>query len=246
MSRKFIALAGFVLAMAVPSTALAADDKPWSGPQARRPELEHPVVDPGRARQQAGWSGGGNATSTGGSYNDADCDGRRRRQRQLRCAGCKPGQRQPHAPSRPVRSTCGSINGGNTDSFGNNGGDVDNDNEVDVDVDNGNNAESGDAKGANGGLADAANRQPRGRQQVVRWGCAEPQRRPVRPTAGTAATVARRPRPVVPVERRPAAMLLRPTRRAVTAGPAVPAPAGPRRVARVVRAARAAAARLLA
>ena len=31
VSRKFIALAGFVLALAVPSTALADDSKPWSG-----------------------------------------------------------------------------------------------------------------------------------------------------------------------------------------------------------------------
>ena len=31
LSRKFIALAGFMLALALPSVALANDGKPWSG-----------------------------------------------------------------------------------------------------------------------------------------------------------------------------------------------------------------------
>ena len=54
---------------------------------------------------------------------------------------------------RPGASTSGSIDGGNTASVGNKGGSVSNDNATKVDVDASNEAESGDAKGANGGIA---------------------------------------------------------------------------------------------
>ena len=139
--------------------------------------------------------------------------GWRRRQRQLRCGpGASPGNTaNATSPSRVAPTSPGSINGGNTDSYGNNGGDVDNDNKVDVDVDNGNDAESGDAKGANGGYA--GRDQPgthEGDNKSSGGDARNRNGRPVPPTAGTAATVARRPRPVDRWSVVPAAMLLRP------------------------------------
>ena len=152
MSRKFLALAGFALALAVPSTAFADDGKPWGG--FKSGELSANIQTSVQAAhvEQQGASYGGNASANGGSYNDANAHAGDGGNANSGVAGAV----QHNANGTSVStgaSTSGSIDGGNTASIGNKGGSVSNDNATKVDVDASNEAESGDAKGANGGIA---------------------------------------------------------------------------------------------
>src|SRR5262245_24736602 len=154
VSRKFLTLAGFALALVMPSAALATggNGEQWSGFEPG--ELSANIQSSIQAAtvNQSGARFGGDASANGGSYNDASAwagDGGNAH------SGVQ-GASQTNGNGTTVStgdSSTGSIDGGNTASVGNEGGSVSNGNETGVGVDNTNVAKSGDAQGANGGLA---------------------------------------------------------------------------------------------
>ena len=136
MSRKFLALAGFALALAVPSTAFADDGKPWGG--FKSGELSANIQTSVQAAhvEQQGASYGGNASANGGSYNDANAHaGTAATPTPVSRARCK--AKTPTATSVSTgsvdlraRSTAAT-----PPRSGNKGGSVSNDNATKVDVD---------------------------------------------------------------------------------------------------------------
>ena len=153
VSKKILLLGAVAVGLLIPSSALAGNFKGFNPADLKaniQSSIQSATVTQG-GTAQSGAATGGSASSTSGSGSGG--------------AGGTSNTGAQGANGQTVQSTGGSSNGtesgdvkgGNTVSLGNSGGDAKNENSVKTDVDNGNSASGGDAKGANGGLAVAAN-----------------------------------------------------------------------------------------
>jgi hypothetical protein len=143
-------LVGFVLALVMPSAAFAGGN--WGGFDSD--ELKANIQSSIQAAtvNQSGASFGGDASADGGSHNDASAWAGNGGNANSGVQGASQSNGNGTTVTTGDAST-GSIDGGNTVSLGNEGGSVANSNGTDVGVDATNVAKSGDAEGANGGVA---------------------------------------------------------------------------------------------
>jgi hypothetical protein len=230
VTRKFLILVGFALALVMPSAALAGGD--WGGfdSDALKANIQSSIQ--AASVEQSGASFGGDASANGGSHNDASAWAGNGGNANSGVQGASQTNGNGTTVSTGDSST-GSIDGGNTVSLGNQGGSVSNGNETSVGVDATNVAKSGDAEGANGGLAVPVNVNHEGDNTSV-GGDASNSNGNQRSNGGDSATAATLARPAEPVGPRPAVLQSRsPRPSATTAERAARAPVAPAPVARV-------------